>query len=94
MGSSMIARVAKNMLIPLMIKFTGGRWLALFAVFMMSATSATVPSRVDGAYGAAVFVILCRLAFSVLWCVTQALPIILMDSTVMRYQDILGRDRG
>lgn len=54
-----------------MIKFTGGRWLAVFAVFMMSATSLTVPSKVDGAYAAAAFIILCRLVFVVLWCAMQ-----------------------
>jgi hypothetical protein len=49
-------------------KFTGGRWLALFAVLLMTATSLTVPSRVDGAYGAAVFLIACRAAYLFLWC--------------------------
>ena len=46
LGSSVIATVAKHALIPVMIKVTGGRWLALFAVFLMTATSLTVPSRV------------------------------------------------
>ena len=68
LGSSKIAALAKHALIPAMIKFTGGRWLALFAVFLMTATSLTVPSRVDGAYGVAVFLIACRAAYLVLWC--------------------------
>ncbi len=70
------------MLIPLMIKFTGGRWLALFAVVMMAATSATVPSRVDGAYAAALFIILCRLAFVVLWCAVGELGMMPLQTTV------------
>ena len=78
LGSGITAIAARNTLIPLMIKFTGGRWLALFAVVMMAATSATVPSRVDGAYGAALFVILCRLAFVVLWCASGVLGVQLL----------------
>ena len=68
LGSSVFATVAKHALIPAMIKFTGGRWLAMFAVFLMTATSLTVPSKVDGAYGAAVFLIACRAAYLFLWC--------------------------